>query len=87
MGARFEDAFAEIWENIKPVFNLAESTKRAVDVVEIPLMVERSGYQEETYFTGNFNPLRGDSGKVEGFYNALSEVTRQKLNDRRQVHL
>jgi hypothetical protein len=85
MGARFEDAFAEIWENIKPVFDGADATKRAVDVVEIPLTVERSGYQEETYFTGNFNPLRGDSGRVEGYYNALSEVTRPILNDRRHV--
>lgn len=83
MGTRFEDGFPEIWDNIKPVFDGAVATKKAVDVVEIPLTVERNGFVEETFFTGNFNPLREDTGAVAGFYNALTEVTRQKLNDRR----
>ncbi|GAB7355521.1 hypothetical protein MBLNU459_g6005t1 [Dothideomycetes sp. NU459] len=87
MGTRFEDGFPEIWDNIRPIFEAAAATKRAVDVIEIPLMVERSGFIEEAYFTGNFNPLRGDDGAVGGFYNALGEVTKQKLNDRRKAML
>ncbi|CAD0042044.1 unnamed protein product, partial [Aureobasidium pullulans] len=39
------------------------------------------------FFTGNFNPLRGDDGRVEGFYNSLTEVTRQKITDRRRKML
>lgn len=50
-------------------------------------MVERSGYVEEAYFTGNFIPLWGDSGRVEGFYNAHGDVTRQKIDDRRRKML
>lgn len=87
MGSPFECSFPEIWDAIKPVFNAAEATKKAVDVVEIPLMVERSGFSEETYFTGNFNPLRGESGAVAGFCNSLVEVTVQKLDERRRVTL
>lgn len=83
MGSRFIDIWPEIWDHIKPVFDGAESTRKAVDVVELPLMVERSGFMEETFFTGNFNPLRGDNGCVEGFYNALFEVTKQKVSNRR----
>lgn len=87
MGSRFEDGFSEIWDDIRPVFEGAEASKRAVDVVEIRLDVERNGFTEETYFTGNFNPLRGDDGRVGGFHNALGEVTKQKLNDRRREML
>lgn len=87
MGIGFQDAYPEIWHDIKPVFDVAEATKKAVDVVQIPLMVERDGFLEETYFTGNFNPLRGVTGEVEGFYNALFEATEQKLQDRRATML
>lgn len=87
MGKGFKQAFSEIWDNIRPVFDAAETGRRAVDVREIPLTVERSGYMEETYFTGNFNPLRLEDGTVGGFYNALTEVTRQILADRRMEML
>lgn len=83
MGSPFRVAFAEIWDAIRPVFDLAEATRKAVDVNKIELFVERSGYTEETYFTGNFNPVRGSDGKVAGFINACHEVTDQMLHDRR----
>ncbi|TGO15022.1 hypothetical protein BTUL_0045g00320 [Botrytis tulipae] len=87
MGKPFELAFPEIWNDIKGVFIHAETSKLAVDVNEISLMVERSGFKEETYFTGSFNPVRREDGAVAGFYNSVVEVTAQKLNDRRQSML
>ncbi|KAK6596286.1 hypothetical protein QC760_006210 [Botrytis cinerea] len=87
MGKPFELAFPEIWTDIKGVFMHAETTKLAADVNEIPLMVERSGFKEETYFTGSFNPVRREDGAVGGFYNSVVEVTAQKLNERRQAML
>ncbi|ATZ55590.1 hypothetical protein BCIN_12g01710 [Botrytis cinerea B05.10] len=71
MGKPFELAFPEIWTDIKGVFMHAETTKLAADVNEIPLMVERSGFKEETYFTGSFNPVRREDGAVGGFYNSV----------------
>ncbi|KAA8570726.1 hypothetical protein EYC84_000121 [Monilinia fructicola] len=83
MGRPFELAFPEIWNDIRGVFLRAETSKVSVDVNEIPLMVERGGYKEESYFTGNFNPVRHEDGTVGGFYNSVVEVTKQKLNERR----
>jgi signal transduction histidine kinase/CheY-like chemotaxis protein len=83
MGRTFEQGFPEIWDNIRPVFSKAEESGLAVEVREIPLIVERNNYVEESYFSGNVNPLRGDSGKIEGFYNAVHEITNQMINDRR----
>ncbi|TGO23493.1 hypothetical protein BPAE_0130g00110 [Botrytis paeoniae] len=71
MGKPFELAFPEIWNDIKGVFIHAETSKLAADVNEIPLMVERSGFKEETYFTGSFNPVRREDGAVAGFYNSV----------------
>lgn len=66
MGSTFKDGFPELWSAIGPVFELAEKTRKAVDVVEMLMFVERNGFTEEAYFSGNFVPIYGDSGKIEG---------------------
>jgi hypothetical protein len=71
MGRTFEEAFPEIWDKIKASFDKAEKLGVAADVKEQQLFVERNGFVEETYFTGNFNPLRGDEGRIDGFYNSV----------------
>lgn len=71
MGSTFQQAFPEIWDTIGAVFDKAEDSGVAVDVKEQLLFVERNGFVEEAYFTGNFNPLRGDDGYVGGFYNSV----------------
>lgn len=85
MGHGFAEAFPELVEIIGPVFNAAVQTGRTVDVGNIPLFVMRNGYLEEAYFTGQFIPIRGDSGEVEGFYNTSLECTSQVLQDRRRI--
>lgn len=84
MGHTFAEAFPEICDDIMPVFETAKKTKQDCPVIEIPLMIRRNGFLEETYFTGNFTPLRGDDGQVQGWYNSLTEMTRQKITDRRR---
>lgn len=87
MGIGFIDAFPEIWEDIRPVFELSESTRMAVDVNEMPLMVLRNNFLEETVFHGNFIPIRGDTGHIGGFYNAVWEKTKDVIRQRRTVML
>ncbi|KAG9602791.1 putative histidine kinase-like protein M3YPp, partial [Aureobasidium melanogenum] len=84
MAHTFAEAFPEICDDIMPVFETAKKTKQDCPVIEIPLMIRRNGFLEETYFTGNFTPLRGDDGQVQGWYNSLTEMTRTKITDRRR---
>jgi PAS domain-containing protein len=87
MGVSFNVAFAELVEPMTPVFQLAETSGRAADVKEMEMFVERNKFLEETYFSGNFTPLRGPSGRVEGFYNAVHEITKAMINDRKRAML
>ncbi|KAG4439753.1 hypothetical protein IFR05_004775 [Cadophora sp. M221] len=87
MGSTFQQGFPEIWHHIKPVFNQAETTGWASVVNEMEMFVERNGFLEEAFFSGNFVPLRGGTGKIEGFYNAVHEITKAKVNERRRVVL
>ena len=83
MGQTFAQGFPELLPFMGPVFAEGRRSGRAQDVNEAPMMVERNGYREEAFFTGNFTPLRGDSGLIEGFYNSLFEVTDRVIADRR----
>lgn len=84
MGQTFAFGFPELSPFIKPLFEEGMRSGQAQDVIEAPMMVERNGYREEAFFTGNFTPIRGVDGEIVGFYNALFEVTRQIILDRRK---
>lgn len=89
MGSGFGDeiAFPELFPFVEPMFELAKSTGTAQDVIETPMTTERNGYLEETFFTGSFTPIRNGYGQVEGLYNALVEVTKQLVSERRTAML
>jgi signal transduction histidine kinase len=84
MGHTFRETYPEICDDIMPVFEAAKTTKTDFPIKEIPLMVMRNNFLEETHFNGDFIPLRDDDGRVNGWYNSLTEITRQKINDRRR---
>ncbi|CZT51583.1 related to autoinducer 2 sensor kinase/phosphatase luxQ [Rhynchosporium secalis] len=87
MSSRFQDSFPELWHQIQPVFHEAETSGMASSLNEMEMFVERNAFLEQAFFSGNFVPLRGNSGKVEGFYNSVHEVTKAKINERRRVML
>ncbi|MCG2594459.1 response regulator [Ramlibacter sp. XY19] len=77
------ELWAEIWDDIRgrieAVYERGESTwDRA-----LPLVLERSGYREETYHTFSYSPLIGDTGQVEGLFCAVSEETDRVISERR----
>ncbi|KAK3683277.1 hypothetical protein LTR37_020390 [Vermiconidia calcicola] len=83
-GKSCKEAFPEIWDAMQPIFDTAAATEHTVDVADILLFPLRSGRAEESYFIGQFIPLRGDSGEIEGFYNPVVETTIQVLHERRR---
>jgi signal transduction histidine kinase len=86
MGHSFAEALPELVGDIEQVFQHAAATGETADVNDIQLFIKRNGYLEETYFLGQFIPLRGESGTVEGFYNTTTETTSKILLQRhRQV--
>jgi signal transduction histidine kinase/ActR/RegA family two-component response regulator len=87
MGQPFAFGFPELDPFIRPLFEEGIRSGQAQDVAEAPMMVHRNDYREEAFFTGNFTPLRGVDGDIEGFYNALFEITAQKIQDRRKSML
>jgi PAS domain S-box-containing protein len=84
MGHSFAEAFPELAPAIEPVFQQVSTTGQATNVENIQLFVNRNKYLEETYFIGQFIPLRGDNGEVAGVYNTTLESTSQVIFERRR---
>ncbi|KAK5708145.1 hypothetical protein LTR97_000685 [Elasticomyces elasticus] len=84
MGRSFCKAFPEIAHIIRPKFDQAVATGRTVNQDDQALYLERHGYIEESYFYGQFIPVRGDSGEIEGIYNSVQESTARVLLERRR---
>ncbi|KAK5095892.1 hypothetical protein LTR70_003211 [Exophiala xenobiotica] len=87
MGSRYQDAWAEIWDAIVDVFEVAMTNAQATMKDDDCLFMLRNGFLEETYFSWSIIPLIGDDGSVVGLYNPCFEKTRRKIAERRMLTL
>ena len=78
LGRRFEDIWSEIWPDISPLIDAAMAG-RATYREDLPLVMNRKGYDEQTWFTFSYSPVRDESGKVAGMFCAVSETTQKVL--------
>nr|POE94267.1 hypothetical protein CFP56_16507 [Quercus suber]POF04896.1 hypothetical protein CFP56_73857 [Quercus suber] len=85
MGKSLAEAMPTVWDQFRVVFDQVQSTGRPVDVDDILIYIDRQGFLEETFFIGQFLPLRGDTGEIEGFYNTTFESTSLVLHRRRRM--
>jgi PAS domain S-box-containing protein len=86
LGASFKQIWGEIWEDILPLIDAAlsgEATYRE----NLPLLMQRKGYEEQTWFTFSYSPVFGDNGEVAGMFCACTETTEQVLAQRRREAL
>ncbi len=78
IGGRFQDIWSEIWDDILPSIEQALAGN-AVYHENLPLTVNRRGYDEQTWFTFSYSPVRNEYGNVAGMYCTVVETTRQVL--------
>ena len=81
LGRRFYDIWSEIWPDISPLIDTAMAG-HATYHEDLPLLMNRKGYDEPTWFTFSYSPVRDESGKVAGIFCACSETTQKVLVER-----
>ncbi|OAA81599.1 ethylene receptor [Akanthomyces lecanii RCEF 1005] len=87
MGMRNFDAWAEIHDDVEPVFRSAWESGQATMKHDNHLFLRRDGYLEETFFSWSLVPVVGGDGQVVGLYSPAFENTRRKINERRMLTL
>src|SRR6476620_9945908 len=81
LGRRFSDIWSEIWPDISPLIDAAMAGQ-ATYREDLPLLMNRKGYDEQTWFTFSYSPVRDESGTVAGMFCAVSETTQKVLAER-----
>ena len=81
LGRRFHDIWSEIWPDISPLIDAAMAGQ-ATYHEDLPLLMNRKGYDEQTWFTFSYSPVRDERGKVAGMFCACTETTGRILAER-----
>jgi PAS domain S-box-containing protein len=82
LGRPTREVWKEIYADVAPQFESVRAGTPTWNKAML-LLLERSGYTEETYHTFSYSPLRGDSGGVEGLMCVVSEETERVIGERR----
>ena len=83
LGAAFRDIWSEIWSDISPLIDAALAGE-ATYHEDLPLVMNRRGYDEQTWFTFSYSPVHDESGKIAGMFCAVAETTGEVLAEQRQ---
>lgn len=83
MGAPAEEVWGEVWPEIAPLFAEVLRTGTPTWAVDHPLLLERSGFLEETAFTFSYSPIHDDDGVPRGVLDIVHETTESVVDRRR----
>ncbi|MBD2775773.1 ATP-binding protein [Iningainema tapete] len=83
LGTDIRITLSEAWDTLGPMIDEVMATGVANWVEAQMLVLERSGYREESYFSLSHAPAEDDAGQIVGMFCVCSEVTQQVLGERR----
>ena len=84
LGKPAPEVWHEIWPEVGPRIERVMKTGEASWDETLGLILERSGYPEETYHTFSYSPLAGPGGKIDGMLCVVMEDT-QRVRGERQL--
>ncbi|HEX3974283.1 MAG TPA: ATP-binding protein [Stellaceae bacterium] len=82
LGRPVGEVWREIWADIGPMLAQAMQGDEGTYNEEQLLIMERSGYPEETYYTFSYSPIPDDEGGVGGIICANTDDTRRVIGER-----
>lgn len=81
LGRPFSEVWSEIWSDIAPLVEEALAG-RATHDENMRLVMNRNGYDEETFWTFSYSPLYDDAGNIAGMIDVAVDTT-PAVNTRR----
>jgi signal transduction histidine kinase/CheY-like chemotaxis protein/serine phosphatase RsbU (regulator of sigma subunit) len=83
LGRAASSTWAETWDVVGPMLGQVLASGEAAYFENLMVILERSGFAEECYFTFCYSPVHDESGKVAGVFGTVSETTSQVVEARR----
>ena len=82
LGRPFSEVWREIWEVVGPMAERVMTRNEGTYNESQLLIMQRHGYQEETYYTFSYSPVPNDEGGPGGLICANSDDTRRVIGER-----
>jgi len=82
MGKAFKEVWSDIWSDIAPLVERVGAGE-TVSFTDMPLVMTRNGYPEDTWWSFSYSPLFDETGAVAGLLNVASDATPRVLAERR----
>jgi len=83
LGAPASTLWPEAWHLLGPMMEQVVQSGVPTWSEDQFLLMDRHGFIEETYWTFSYSPIRGERGRVDGVFTAVSETTTRVLGERR----
>lgn len=83
MGSPIREVWKEIWDDLVPSIERVMVHGEPTWAVDQHLLANRSGYDEDTYFTYSYSPIRDASDAVGGLLDIATETTERVVEQRR----
>lgn len=83
LGMPASEVWAEIWPDIGPRVASVLTMGTATYDEGLRLLLERSGFPEETHHTFSYSPLEDDQGMISGMLCVVTEETDRVIGERR----
>ncbi|WP_454049263.1 PP2C family protein-serine/threonine phosphatase [Cellulomonas sp. Marseille-Q8402] len=87
MGAPLREVWKEIWDDLAPSVDQVVEHGTPTWAVDQHLAMHRSGFDEETYFTYSYSPIRDSADVVRGLLDIATETTERVVERRRMALL
>ena len=82
LGRPLREVWTTIWDDIGPVIDRVLAGE-ATYCENVPLTINRFGYDEGVHFTFSFSPVTDEDGSVAGLFAVVTEITKTVANDQR----
>jgi signal transduction histidine kinase len=86
-GGQAREVWSEIWDVVGPQQVAVMERGEATWNERVRLLMERNGYQEETFFTWSYSPIYREDGAIGGLFCACTEETRHVAAERERDRL
>jgi PAS domain S-box-containing protein len=86
LGKPFREVWAEVYSDVESQVALVKAGEATWNKALL-LLLERSGFPEETYHTFSYSPLRGNHDAIDGLMCVVTEETERVISERRLATL
>lgn len=83
LGQPFQHIWSDVWDDLLPLVRQTLAGQGTYNE-EMRLVMQRNGFDEETYWTFSYSPLFDDAGKIQGLMNVTVDMTATVMSRRNQ---